>query len=321
MIDPLDALPVVFDMSEIPTDGIKLVVDGWADSEDPDEDNSVLEGVDFDALPVERHLESLATPRLAQVKVVGPLRRELRYKKAMIRGKDVRAVNRALSRAGVIRWKTGGLFPLVAGMGFRRAVTTFQRRHGLAADGVYGNATHRALGRFFDAYAIRLYQDAKIGLTGNELKRQQFRSHALYLYHMRHRVHYTMGGSRMTIVRRWLLPGRVFDRGDIYEDCSSIGKGICHLVGIPDPNGFGYGTQQHPNVWGFTGTMAAHGTFVPARLSSLKIGDAILTGNSPYTHVWYYIGGGLAMSHGKEADPRIVPWDYRPVAAIRRYIT
>jgi hypothetical protein len=196
----------------------------------------------------------------------------------------------------------------------------FQRRNKLTVDGVYGNATHRALAKHFDAYAIKMYQDAKIGLKGPELQRQQFRSSALYLYHMRSQVRYTMSASRMSIVRRWLTPTNAFSFGQLWEDCSSIGKGMFKWIGVVDPNGFGYGTKASPNPWGFTGTMSQHGRTIERRVSLLKIGDAMFTGSGSYTHVWYYIGGGLAMSHGKDSDPRIVPWNYRPVALVKRYI-
>jgi hypothetical protein len=304
-------LPVVFDFDEIPVD------DDHVDSE-PDADNSVLGAYPDHALPEPKHdrmLTASKPTRPAKAKVLGPLRRELRMKKVPMRGKDVRAVNRGMARAGIIKWQRGGLFPLVAGIFFFRNIRKFQKKMGLHVDGVYGNATHRAMGKFMDQFAIKLYQDAKIGLSGPELKRQRFRSHALYLYHMRDRIHYTMGGSRMTIVRRKLMPENLFRFGDIWEDCSSIGKGMFKWITIPDPNGYGY-----DNAWGYTGTMTRTGRSIPAVLNSMKIGDAMLTGSFPYTHVWYYIGSGYGISHGKESDPRIVLWNYRPVAHVQRYI-
>jgi hypothetical protein len=319
--DELADLPVVFSFAEIPLDGFRWdeATQAWVDEEEgQDGDNSVLEhfpdGLPADAQP--RGLMSVPTPRRAQVKALGPLRRELRLKPVPMRGLDVRAVYRALSRAGCATWVKGGTFPLIAGVFFFRSVRKFQKKAGLPVDGVYGNATHRALGRYFDAYAIKLYQDAKVGLTGAELKRQKFRSHCLYLYANRHLVRYTMSGSRMTIVRKNLRPDNVFRYGQIWEDCSSIGKGLCKWIGIPDPNGFGYG-----NPWGFTGTSSVRGVPVPHRADSLKIGDHIYTGWSPFNHMWYSIGSGLGFSHGKDSDPRIVPWSYRPVARIRRFIT
>jgi hypothetical protein len=111
-VDPLADLPVVFDVADIPidgtVDGIAQTDDGrWVDTEEPDADNSVLAGQPGNALPEIRSLSSAAAAptRRAQVKVVGPLRRELRYKKPVpMRGRDVRAVVRALSRAGIVTW-------------------------------------------------------------------------------------------------------------------------------------------------------------------------------------------------------------------------
>jgi hypothetical protein len=321
--DPLEGLPVVLDFDEIPLDGFHQDENGdWVDEEEPDEDNSVLGEFTDHALPPDhpqlKRPRQTGPPRQALARVVGPLRRELRFKRApkMMHGKDVRAIYRALSRAGIVRWKPGGLFPLWYGTGLRRHVIRFQRRKGLNADGVYGPATHRALAPYFDAYGIKMYQDAKIGLTGAELDRQQFRSYCLFLYHWRDRVHYTMSASRMSIVRRRLTFQRVWSQGDLWEDCSSIGKGLYKWIGRPDPNGYGY-----DNPWGYTGTMLKTGSKVAYSGSgSLRVGDAILTGNYPYVHVWYYIGSGLGFSHGKESDPRIVPHAYRPITRVQRYI-
>jgi hypothetical protein len=125
-----------------------------------------------------------------------------------------------------------------------------------------------------------------------------------------------MSGSRMFIVRNGLTPGNVFRYGSIWEDCSSIGKGLFKWIGVPDPNGFGYG-----NPWGFTGTMNRTGQRIyPNSTADLRIGDAIFTGPGNHTHVWYSIGSSLGFSHGKESDPRIVPAFYRPVSRVQRYI-
>ncbi len=316
--DDLDGLPVVFDFADIPPDGFHQDENGdWVDEEDGDADNSVLEDAPGYAITEPVGLLAATGNRKAQVKVVGPLRRELRpqgAKKPLV-GKDIVAVKRALSRAKIIRWKPGGAFTPVAGPLFYTAVKRFQRRAGLYADGVYGNATHRALGKHYDAYAIKLYLEAKIGLTGAELKRQKLRAQCLYLYSVRHRVHYTMGGSRMSIVRRGLKIGDLFRDGDLYEDCSSSIRGLYKLAGHKDIMAFGY-----DKPWGFTGTMVNTGFQITPRLESLKIGDCFLTGYQPWTHTWMYIGSGLAFSHGKESDPRVVPWAYRPIDRCQRYI-
>jgi len=319
MADPFDELDPVFDYDDIPLDGFHLDGDGeWVDEEEPDEDNSVLEHAPGHALPPDPQARAakMTTPqRMAKVKAVGPLRRTLRQKKIPMRGKDVIAYRRAMTKLGIIPWKKGRVYSPVAGPLFFVLLKRAQRKLRLPADGVLGNATHRGLAKYMDAYAIKQLQDAKIGLTGAELKRQKFRSHCLYLYHNRHRVHYTMSASRMSIVRRNLSFTNMWRSGDLWEDCSSIGKGLFKWIGVPDPNGFGYG-----NPWGFTGTMTRTGRSVAISHASLQIGDAILTGRYPYVHVWYSIGSANGFSHGKESDPRIVPVFYRPPARVQRYI-
>lgn len=316
-VDPLDALPVIYDYAELPPDGFHKDADGnWVDEEGLDEDNSVLETALGNALPMGRSLSSVsAAVRMPQVKALGPLRREIRAKKVPMRGLDVAAVHRALARAGCAQWKKGGVFSWVAGPFFFRSLGKFQKKMGLKVDFVYGNATHRELGRFFDALAIKRYQDAKIGLTGVELKRQRLRSTALYLIHNRHMVGYTMTGLRMTIIRKKLSLGSIFKYGPIWEDCSSSVRGIYYLIGAPDIMGYGYGDSR-----GYTGTMSNTGRSIRAVLSLLKIGDAFLTGPGNYSHTWMYIGSGWGYSHGKMSDPRIVPWDYRPIRRVQRYL-
>lgn len=286
------------------------------DDAEPDADNSILGMYPNHALPDRLGAPAATTfttpNRRALVKVVGPLRREIRAKKVPMRGTDIVAIKRALSHAKIMPWSRA--FTPVAGWFFFVLLKKFQKKHGLKADGVYGPATHKALAKYFDAWGIKLYQSAKIGLKGAALKRQQFRAHCLFLYHMRDRIHYTMGPSRMSIIRRYLKFENVFSQGDLYEDCSSIGKGMFKWIDVPDPNGFGYNSPL-----GYTGTMTNTGRTISYG-APLKIADAFLTGYYPYHHTWYYYGDGIGFSHGKEADPRFVPWNYCPVNRIQRYI-
>lgn len=60
---------------------------------------------------------------------------------------------------------------------------------------------------------------------------------------------------------------------------------------------------------GYTGTIAA----VCKRVSTPQNGDAVLYGRSPYTHVVGIldVGSKLCVSHGSNAGPNLVTWDYR----------
>lgn len=332
--DPLEGLPVVLDFDNLPLDGIKprSGSDGWTDGEwddeeEPDEDNSVLADRPGHYLPAPDARARAAyglTARKPQARIVGPLRRELRARKTPFVGKDVqgyrRAMDRLMVRKGKQKWRRGVVYSNVAGPLFYAKLRRAQKLLGLPADGILGNATHRALAPYMDAYAIKLIQTAKLSASGPELARQKLRAQGLYLINERERVGYTMGPSRMSIVRRWLVIGALFRYGDLWEDCSSSVKGIFKLAGLPDPNGFGYGTPARPNTYGFTGTMLRTGHEISPRRDNLKIGDAFFAGAYPYTHMWYYIGGGYAFSHGKPSDPRLVPYNYRPIARAQRYI-
>lgn len=70
------------------------------------------------------------------------------------RGTDVLAVKRALHDAGYSGFT---LKSKLYGVGCRNAVKLFQRKHLLAADGVYGPVTHSRLAAFFDAQAWELW--------------------------------------------------------------------------------------------------------------------------------------------------------------------
>jgi cell wall-associated NlpC family hydrolase len=37
-------------------------------------------------------------------------------------------------------------------------------------------------------------------------------------------------------------------------------------------------------------------------------------------HVAVYVGNGMVISHGSEAGPFLLRWDYRPVNEVRRYL-
>lgn len=71
-------------------------------------------------------------------------------------GPDVKAVKRALARAGFGPAKLAGLTPIF-GPFTVIFLKRFQKKHRLAIDGVYGPKTHSKLLPFFDALARELY--------------------------------------------------------------------------------------------------------------------------------------------------------------------
>lgn len=76
-------------------------------------------------------------------------------------GTDVLAVKRALRKLRIAG--SGGLvLSRNAGVSFVACIKTLQRQQHLAADGVYGPATHKIVAPLFDAYGTMLYRTAAI---------------------------------------------------------------------------------------------------------------------------------------------------------------
>lgn len=136
-------------------------------------------------------------------------------------------------------------------------------------------------------------------------------------------IHYTQGGSR------WQgIAGNKNARKGQYPteaDCSAFAtwclwNGLHLGLGIKADvvNGENWGA-------GYTGTMAQHGRQV-AHESKVLPGDVVLYGPAPtFEHVAIVVAvkNGLPMvvSHGSEAGPFLLPFNYRSdVGEFRRYI-
>ncbi len=228
-----------------------------------------------------------------------PLKRTL---KLGSRGKDVSAVQRALSRAGVRNARRTGLF----GVGMRKHVKRFQKKIGLPETGVYGPKTHEKLARYFDSLAWFLYRSHAARGSSTGSVRERVVLAAMFGMRNRSRIHYTQGGSRMYGVRNKVRIPQI----PYWEDCSSFATWCYWHAGAKDPNALGY------NGYGYTGTLANHGW----RVTRPAPGDLVFYGSYPYSHVTIYVGNGLAVSHGNEAGPKLLRYDYRTVATIRRYL-
>jgi hypothetical protein len=134
-------------------------------------------------------------------------------------------------------------------------------------------------------------------------------------YNHRGSIHYTQGGGRW----QGIGYGRRGKRGQFpnYCDCSSHSTWLLwdatHDRHLRD---FVNGASWRA---GYTGTQTRHG--VRIRRPSL-VGDLVFYGGSYWVpgHVATYVGRGRVVSHGSEAGPLIVPWNYRPVQQVRRYI-
>jgi hypothetical protein len=82
----------------------------------------------------------------------------------------------------------------------------------------------------------------------------------------------------------------------LHTDCSGYVTDCYKWAGAPDPNGNSYNGQ------GYTGTLLNHMSQISR--SQLKPADLIVYGYFPGEHVVIYIGGGMCISQGSEADPR-----------------
>lgn len=133
------------------------------------------------------------------------------------------------------------------------------------------------------------------------------------LYHHAPAVHYTQGAQRWQGIqtKRKAYLGKY----PIWCDCSSAyswtGWNAADHFNLPDIfNG------QHFTA-GFTGTLLVHGVGI----SKPVPGCAIIYGKAwPGVHVAEYAGDGKAFSHGSEAAPFFVDYDYRAdILAFRKF--
>lgn len=290
-----------------------FVYTSFADAPDdvvtiPDGDNSKLHIVS------KKKGEVLWLPHVADAPLVpsasAPLRRIVplpRTLHILMKGVDVKALQRALSRAGYRKW---GFFTENFGSGVLKQLKAFQRAHGLKQDGIYGPATHAKLKSFYDLYGTSLMvQEQKILFV--EQPQQRLLASATLCYNNRDKIGYTEGPLRM-----WGVTHHIHSPNyPITGDCSAMTTWYYYDDELPDPNNLGYDGE------GFTGTECLHG--VNVSLDQLQIGDLVFYGyRYPYKHVAIYVGNGKVISHGSAIGPLLLPVNYRSDARIaRRYIT
>lgn len=247
-----------------------------------------------------------------------------------MRGDDVLALKRALHHAGVYPGNPKK-FTHTFGDSTAKALRSWQRQYNrrhpkakrkLAVTGVYNPVTHMTLtrARNYDQYGAWLMsQFSPPGVLSDLQAQRKLVSLATYLISRSNMVHYSqeIEGSRrrMAIVRDKLhLPPLTHE---IYEDCSSSVTGLYWLCHLPDPNNRGY------DGYGYTGTQVANGQQIALTPGAWKIGDLLIYGPSIWDthHVAMLISrGGSCFSHGQEAGPLNVPWNYRgDLVAVRRY--
>jgi hypothetical protein len=134
-------------------------------------------------------------------------------------------------------------------------------------------------------------------------------------------LHYTQSGLRWEGIANRLKAYR--GKCPTHADCSAfvtwcLWNGLDHFDVRDTVNGQNWRA-------GYTGTMIEHGKPVRHHGNAL-VGDGVLYGDpfgsSGHTAiiVGHKAGRILVVSFGSEAGPFLLPYDYRPVTAIRRYV-
>lgn len=155
----------------------------------------------------------------------------------------------------------------------------------------------------------------------SSIARQRFTQAALLGLHHAAEVHYTQDSRRWEGIAQKLLASK----GEFpkHADCSGYMSWALWFALLP----FKLGDIVNGQHWqgGYTGTMAQHGIEV-LHPPNTRRGDLVLYGSGPtFEHVAGVVthdksGKPLVVSHGSEAGPFFLPFDYRPWAQIRRYI-
>jgi hypothetical protein len=144
---------------------------------------------------------------------------------------------------------------------------------------------------------------------------------ALLSYHHREVIHYTQGPRRWDGIRLGLNANH--GEFPIYGDCSAMATWWEHN-GLWIPYHIRDVVNHEHWASGYTGTMLLGGKRV-IHLSNVIPGDCVLYGGGTGRHTAMCVGHRgskpMVISHGSEAGPFYLPYDYRPdTNQWRRYI-
>lgn len=242
-----------------------------------------------------------------------------RYLREGMRGNDVVAYKRALSRAGFMAW---GHFTDVFGPNMAKAVSKFRKQHGLGTQPSIGPKTHVALTlaykkgtnnqRAMDDYARTLLHDYWVAhhINPELMKRQAIVAEWLFMYQHRYDCLY----------RQWrpvpLVRPPAFAHA---TDCSGLIILGYYVGGARNPNVIS-GHRLPYNGQGYTQSILQAG--VKCSRSDLEPADVVMYGYTVHpsgafpmgspTHVAGWTGepGALVVSNGSY-PMRHAPYNYR----------
>jgi peptidoglycan hydrolase-like protein with peptidoglycan-binding domain len=245
-----------------------------------------------------------------------------------MRGDDVVAVKRALSRAGYMRW---GTFSPVWGAGAIAAVRPFQKDHGVPpGPGTYGPLTHAALVAThargsdtqwaYDGRAIALMKRfcTQLVTRPDSATRAAVVGEAARLYAHRNEIDYVEVERPVALKRPPAIPDAL--------DCSLFVTACYFAGGALDPNGF------HYSGFGYTGSLITTGR--RCTIHELEPGDLVFYGSTPAdkanetfpvgspTHVALFDGTGVYSPGGPNRNDRMryhEKVDYRTINHCRHY--
>lgn len=229
-------------------------------------------------------------------------------------GRDVRALQRALTNAKYRKTKTGK-YELTNTFGkyLDIQLRDFQRDHKLPVTGVLDQNTFDKLWPHYDPRArdfvekVRIArkaaEDAQEDNVTEDAVRMKIVQAAFLGYRNRNNIHYTQGPSRWQGIDDKRRPPRYPN----WADCSSFSTWVYWLY-------FGFGVDFINDAYwkaGYTGTQIANGRVVS--YGKAKPGDLVFYGPSYWSikHVAIYVGNGMVVSHGSEVGPSYYQIDYR----------
>jgi cell wall-associated NlpC family hydrolase len=215
------------------------------------------------------------------------------------KGRDVRALQRALKAAGV-RDTPPTPNPSTFDEDTDEHVRAFQKHKHLLVDGEVGENTYGALASFYDERGKKLVTFVKETEASPDTLRQKIAKAAHTGYINRDEIHYTQAAGL-----RWegITDKRRPPEFPTSADCSSFAIWCYWAAGASDPNGTLY-------RGGWSGSLMQRGTEV--KVADARVGDLAFYGpsHSDIGHVTVYVGNGRCVSHGQESGPMLYPLDY-----------